>query len=227
MSMFCYQCQETAGNVGCKVRGVCGKTDTVANLQDLLIWITKGLSEITTRLRKEGKAVPKSINHLVTTNLFTTITNANFDEDAIDARIRLTLDEKKKLMEQLDDKENLSEAAQYDEEDGEKRLAKSETVGVLNTEDEDVRSLRELTLYGLKGLSAYTKHANVLLKENEDVDIFIQRALADTMDDSKSVDELVNLVLETGKYGVEGMASLDEANTGAYGHPEITKVNLG
>ncbi|MDO5715333.1 MAG: hydroxylamine reductase [Tissierellia bacterium] len=225
--MFCYQCQETAGNKGCTVRGVCGKTSEVANKQDLLIWVTKGLSEVTTRLREEGKKIDPKVNHLVTYNLFTTITNANFDEDAIDQRILLTLDTKKELLSKLDHSENLSSVATYYTKDMDALNKKCQLVGVLSTADEDVRSLRELTIYGLKGLSAYTKHANALLEENEEVDAFIQRALMQTMDDSLTVDDLVALVLETGKYGVEGMATLDTANTKAYGNPEMTSVNIG
>lgn len=225
--MFCYQCQETARNIGCTRVGVCGKKPEVANLQDLLIWLTKGLSDITLRLRKEGKTVSKDVNHQVTLNLFTTITNANFDADAIYKRILDTMEMKEALRKELGDTENLSEPALYTETALEVLQEKAKTVGVLATENEDVRSLRELTIYGLKGLSAYSKHANVLLEDNEEVDAFIQRALVMTMDDSLTVPELVNLVLETGKYGVEGMALLDKANTKTYGNPEITKVNIG
>ncbi|MGO1581229.1 MAG: hydroxylamine reductase [Peptoniphilaceae bacterium] len=225
--MFCYQCQETAGNKGCTKVGVCGKDYTVANKQDMLIFLTKGLSEITTRLREEGVKISEEVNHMVTYNLFTTITNANFDEQAFDKIILKTIDKKEELLSQLKNKENLSEAALYNERDINKINEKATQVGVLSTENEDVRSLRELTIYGLKGLSAYTKHANALLKDNEEVDKFIQKALTMTMDDSLTVDELVNLVLETGHYGVEGMALLDEANTSAYGNPEVTSVNIG
>ncbi|MDO5714598.1 MAG: hydroxylamine reductase [Tissierellia bacterium] len=225
--MFCYQCQETAKNEGCTIKGVCGKTAETANLQDLLIWLTKGLSEITTVLRKEGKSIDKEINHLVTYNLFTTITNANFDNDALMNRVFYTLDKKEELLKEVKDQENFHEPALYNERDVEKLWEKSKEVGVLSTKDEDIRSLRELTMYGLKGLSAYTKHANALLEENEDVDIFIQEALAKTLDDSLTLQDNIDLVLETGKYGVQGMATLDTANTKAYGNPEISKVNIG
>ena len=223
--MFCYQCQETAGCRGCTMVGVCGKKPDVAAMQDLLVYVSKGISAVTTALRKEGKPVAAEINHLITLNLFTTITNANFDKQSIEARIHATLDAEKELMSQLSSTANLPEAALWDGSgDWEK---KARTVGVLSTENEDIRSLRELITYGLKGLSAYSKHANVLLQDDEKVDAFLQRALAATLDDTLGVDALVALTLETGKYGVSGMALLDKANTTAYGNPEITKVNIG
>lgn len=223
--MFCYQCQETAGCRGCTMVGVCGKKPDVAVMQDLLVYVSKGISAVTTALRKEGKPVAAEINHLITLNLFTTITNANFDKQSIEARIHATLDAEKELMSQLSSTANLPEAALWDgSEDWEK---KARIVGVLSTENEDIRSLRELITYGLKGLSAYSKHANVLLQDDEKVDAFLQRALAATLDDTLGVDALVALTLETGKYGVSGMALLDKANTTAYGNPEITKVNIG
>lgn len=223
-NMFCYQCQETAGCSGCTKSGVCGKRPETAALQDLLIWTTKGLSAVTTQLRREGKTVDASVNHLITENLFTTITNVNFDDDTIRARIEATL-ETKALLAQLADCSALPEAALWNGTTDE-FAAKAVTVGVLSTENEDIRSLRELITYGLKGLAAYTSHANVLLKENEEIDAFLQRALAATLDDSLSAEELTALALETGSYGVQGMALLDEANTSAYGNPEITTVDL-
>lgn len=223
--MFCYQCQETAGCKGCTMVGVCGKKPDVAAMQDLLVYVSKGISAVTTALRKEGKPVAAAINHLITLNLFTTITNANFDKESIEARIRATLDTKKELLSQLNSTANLPEAALWDGFGDWEEKAK--TVGVLSTENEDIRSLRELITYGLKGLSAYSKHANVLLQDDEEVDAFLQRALAATLDDTLDVDALVALTLETGKYGVSGMALLDKANTTAYGNPEITKVNIG
>ena len=226
--MFCYQCQETAKGTGCTMRGVCGKLPETAALQDLLVYVTKGLSAVTTQLRAEGKEVSEQVNHLVSLNLFTTITNANFDDDAISAKIVETLTCKEQLIKQLDDASKLPEAAKWNGCVGEfAAKAVSPEVGVLATENEDVRSLRELITYGLKGLSAYSKHANALLKDNVEVDTFMQKALALTLDDSLSVDDLVALTLETGKYGVDGMALLDEANTSAYGNPEITKVDIG
>ncbi len=223
-NMFCYQCQETAGCSGCTKSGVCGKRPETAALQDLLIWTTKGLSAVTTQLRREGKTVDASVNHLITENLFTTITNVNFDDDTIRARIEATL-ETKALLAQLADCSALPEAALWNGTT-DAFAAKAVTVGVLSTENEDIRSLRELITYGLKGLAAYTSHANVLLKENEEIDAFLQRALAATLDDSLSAEELTALALETGSYGVQGMALLDEANTSAYGNPEITTVDL-
>lgn len=223
-NMFCYQCQETAGCSGCTKSSVCGKRPETAALQDLLIWTTKGLSAVTTQLRREEKTVDASVNHLITENLFTTITNVNFDDDTIRARIEATL-ETKALLAQLADCSALPEAALWNGTTDE-FAAKAVTVGVLSTENEDIRSLRELITYGLKGLAAYTSHANVLLKENEEIDAFLQRALAATLDDSLSAEELTALALETGSYGVQGMALLDEANTSAYGNPEITTVDL-
>ena len=226
--MFCFQCQETAKGTGCTMRGVCGKLPETAALQDLLVYVTKGLSAVTTQLRAEGKEVGEQVNHLVSLNLFTTITNANFDDEAITAKIVETLTCKEQLLKQLDDTGKLPDAAKWNGCVGEfAAKAASSEVGVLSTENEDIRSLRELITYGLKGLSAYSKHANALLKDNAEVDGFMQRALAATLDDSLTADELVALTLETGKYGVDGMALLDEANTSAYGNPEITKVNIG
>ena len=224
--MFCFQCQETAGCKGCTVVGVCGKKPEVAAMQDLLIYVTKGLSAITTKLRAEGKEVSREVNHLCTVNLFITITNANFDREAIIAEIKKTLQVKAELLGQLTDKAGLPEAALWNGEESEFD-AKAKTVGVLATENEDIRSLREMITYGLKGLSAYSKHANNLVQDNPEVDAFLQRALAATLDDSLTVDDLVALTLETGKYGVQGMALLDGANTGAYGNPEITTVDIG
>ena len=223
--MFCYQCQETAGCKGCTMSGVCGKKPDVAAMQDLLVYVTKGISAVTTALRQEGKQVSAEINHLITLNLFTTITNANFDKESIEARIRTTLTEKDVLLAQIADPFGLPEAAKWNGSGNWEE--KAATVGVLSTENEDIRSLRELITYGLKGLSAYSKHANVLLKDDEEVDAFLQRALAATLDDNLSVEELIALTMETGKHGVSGMALLDKANTEAYGNPEITKVNIG
>ena len=224
--MFCFQCQETAGCKGCTVSGVCGKKPEVAAMQDLLIYVTKGLSAVTTALRNEGKAISKEINHLVTMNLFITITNANFDRKAIIAAVKITLKAKEEQLERLDSKEGLTEAALWNGDEAEFD-EKAQNVGVLATENEDIRSLRELITYGLKGLAAYSKHANALIQDNEDVDAFIQKALTKIQDDSLSADDLVALTLETGKFGVEGMALLDKANSETYGNPEITTVEIG
>lgn len=224
--MFCYQCQETAGCKGCTVVGVCGKQQDVAAMQDLLVWVTKGISAVTTRLREEGRAVADEVNHLVTENLFTTITNANFDKAAIEKRIEKTLEMKTALWEQLERRDNLPEAAGWTGEPSE-FIKKASEVGVLIGQNEDIISLRSLITYGLKGLSAYTRHANVLLQEDREADAFLQRALAATLDDGLSVDDLIHLTLETGEYGVRGMALLDRANTETYGNPEITTVDIG
>lgn len=224
--MFCYQCQETAGCTGCTMAGVCGKKPDVAAMQDLLVYVTKGLSAVTTALRKQGEEIAPEINHRITLNLFITITNANFDKEAIVACIRETLDVKRELLRRVAQPELLPEAAHWTADEAD-FAAKAATVGVLSTQDEDIRSLRELITYGLKGLSAYSKHANALLQDDGEVDAFLQRALAATLDDSLSVDALVALAMETGKFGVQGMALLDKANTEAYGNPEITRVNIG
>ena len=224
--MFCYQCQETAGCSGCTRVGVCGKQPDIAAMQDLLVYVTKGISAVTTTLRQEGVEIQPAVNHMITLNLFTTITNANFSKEAIIARIQETLSEKDLLLSKLTNKDALPEAALWNDS-VEEFDTKAAAVGVLSTENEDIRSLRELITYGLKGLSAYSKHANVLLQDNEEIDAFMQRALAATLDDSLSADDLIALTLETGKYGVDGMALLDNANTSTYGNPEITKVNIG
>ena len=224
--MFCYQCQETAGCSGCTMSGVCGKKPDVAAMQDLLVYVTKGLCAVTTQMRAEGAGVPERIDRLITLNLFVTITNANFDKEAIIARIKETLKATQELLPQVKDQSSLPEASLWNgaEDTFEEKAA---LTGVLSTEDEDIRSLRELITYGLKGLSAYTRHANALLAESKETDAFLQRALAATLNDALTVDDLVALTMETGKYGVDCMALLDKANTEAYGNPEITTVKLG
>lgn len=224
--MFCYQCQEAANCSGCTQSGVCGKTPDVAAMQDLLVYVTKGLSAVTTRLRSEGGKIAPKVNHLVTMNLFTTITNANFDKEAIAERIQVTLAQKENLLKKIKTKELLPEAALWTaaEEEFEK---KAKAVGVLATENEDIRSLRELITYGLKGLSAYSRHANVLNYSDEKIDAFLQSTLAKLLDDALTAEELLALAMETGRYGVDGMALLDKANTESFGHPEVTKVKIG
>lgn len=219
--MFCFQCQEAAGCSGCTIKGVCGKTPELAKVQDLLIYVTKGLSEVTVQARKENIEISSEINNFITLNLFTTITNANFDENVISKRVDQTLKIKNEVLTKIKNKEDLTFAALETSRDNYKNY------GILQTENEDVRSLRELVMYGLKGLSAYLKHANELGYDNEDISIFMQEALAKTNDDNISIDEYVKLTLETGKFGVDGMALLDKANTESYGNPEITKVNIG
>ena len=223
--MFCFQCQETAGGRGCTVRGVCGKTPPVAGMQDLLVYVTKGLGVVTTKRREAGQDVPEAADRLVTENLFVTITNANFDEEAIADRVAQTITLRDELRETLGDAA-LPDAATW-QGPREAYIAKAATVGVLRTENEDVRSLRELTTYGLKGLAAYVKHANMLGGDSRAIDAFIQSTLAKLLDDSLDGAALTALALETGKFGVDGMALLDVSNTGAYGNPEITTVDLG
>ena len=225
--MFCYQCQETAGCTGCTQFGVCGKSPALSKMQDLLIYVTKGLSSVTTALRAQGEEISAEVNHYVTINLFTTITNANFDDEIFYKRVFETLIIKNDLLSNVVDATSLPEAALWTAVTREALEEKSATVGVLATENEDVRSLRELIIYGLKGLAAYMKHANELSYDNSEVSTFMQKALAATLDDTLSADVLVALTLETGKFGVDGMALLDSANTGTYGNPEITKVNIG
>ena len=224
--MFCFQCQETAGCKGCTMMGVCGKTPAVAAMQDLLIYVTKGLSAVTTRLRQEGSTVAVEVNKLVTLNLFTTITNANFDQEALTAQITETLRIKEELAQRLQDKNSLPAAALWN--DVEQAYAgKAQEVGVLAETNEDIRSLKELITYGLKGLAAYLYHANTLGYEDKSLDIFQQETLAALLDGTQDAESLTALALKTGEWGVKGMALLDTANTSAYGHPEITKVDLG
>ena len=225
-SMFCFQCQETFKNTGCIKVGVCGKNPIVAGLQDFLIWATKKLSIVTTSMREHGMKVSKEVNHLVTTNLFVTITNANFDPDAIEKKNTLTLETIAALRKEA----KLEADAEIDAligADTSARLAKALTIGILQTKDEDKRALKELIIYGLKGLCAYMKHANILKHENEEVDAFIQKTLSVLIDEALSVDELVALTLKTGAAGVQGMALLDGANSGTYGNPEMTEVSIG
>ena len=224
--MFCFQCQETAGCSGCTVSGVCGKKPDVAAMQDLLVYVTKGLSAVTTQLRSEGKKIDKNVNHMIIVNLFTTITNANFDKESIIIRIKETLEIKEELLKKIENRDDLPEAAFWN--GAEDTFAeKASRVGILSTENEDIRSLRELITYGLKGLAAYAKHAVALAHTDEEIDAFLQKTLAATLDDSLSAEELTSLTLETGNFGVRVMELLDRANTAAYGNPEITKVNIG
>lgn len=225
--MFCYQCQETAGCQGCTQFGVCQKSPALSKMQDLLIYVTKGLSAVTTALRAQGVKIEPAVDHYITINLFTTITNANFDDEVFYKRVFETLDMKNELLNKVTDTSALAKAALFRASTREELEQKAGTVGVLTTENEDIRSLRELVIYGLKGLAAYLKHANELSYDNADISAFMQRALAATLDDSLDANALIALTLETGKYGVDGMALLDSANTESYGNPEITKVNIG
>lgn len=249
--MFCYQCQEAAGGKGCTHQGVCGKQPETAKLQDLLVYVTKGLASVLCELRKSGaggehEEIPHAVNHLITRDLFATITNANFDDESLKIKIKETLECKEKYLQKLKGAKlcgsqaeggacgepgehagyRLPDAALWNGPE-EEYLQKAEHVGVLSTENEDVRSLREMITYGLKGLSAYLTHANTLHKESGELEMLMQKALADTLDDALTVEDLVDLTIETGKYGVSAMALLDQANTDAYGNPEITEVDLG
>ncbi|HAT4256010.1 hydroxylamine reductase [Clostridium perfringens] len=232
MSMFCFQCQETAGCKGCTVRGVCGKTEDVAKIQDLLIFVTKGLATVANEGRKVG-IVDKKINRMIIDNLFITITNANFDFKAIEKRVKDTLLAREELKERVQANggnpigSGFKGCATWTATTSEEMMEKASQVGVLATENEDIRSLRELIMYGLKGLAAYMEHAMNLGHDKEEVHAFMAETLVKILDDSLSADELTALALETGKFGVDGMALLDEANTSTYGHPEITKVNIG
>ena len=224
--MFCFQCQETAGCSGCTVSGVCGKKPDVAAMQDLLVYVTKGISAVTTQLRSEGKEIDDNVNHQIIVNLFTTITNANFDKESIITRIKETLEIKEELLKKVENRDGLPEAAFWNGTE-DTFEDKASHVGILATENEDIRSLRELITYGLKGLAAYAKHAAALAHTDEEIDAFLQKALAATADDALLAEELTALTLETGNFGVRVMELLDKANTAAYGNPEITKVNIG
>ena len=231
MSMFCYQCQEAAKGEGCTVKGVCGKEEETANLQDLLIYLLKGISIYSTKAKKLGIET-STADKFIMKSLFMTITNANFDDDAFVVQIKKALNIRDKVKAKAEQAganfvSNLHDAATWTGKNESEFLAKAEEVGVLDTENEDVRSLRELITYGLKGMAAYAEHAYNLGYEKQEIYDFIQEALVATTDDNLSVDELVSLTLETGKYGVEAMAQLDQANTETYGNPEITEVELG
>lgn len=225
MSMFCFQCQETAGGKGCTVRGVCGKTEEVAKLQDLLIYTLKGLSEVVVKGGFNAKDLG-GINYQLLNSLFMTITNANFDPEAIEKQIVKMLSVRDELRKKSD-KADFGDAAVFTVDSGESMLKKAESVGVLSTEDEDIRSLKEMITYGLKGMAAYTEHAFNLGKEDLEIIEFMYNTLAELLRDDLTADELVALTLKTGEYGVKAMALLDEANTSRYGNPEITEVNIG
>lgn len=225
--MFCYQCQETLNNKGCTKAGVCGKKADVASAQDLLVYTTKLLCDVLNNLRGENYTIDKKYNHMVTYNMFITITNANFDLDMILDQVVKTIEAKDELLAKLNDKSKLSKLSLYSDKDRAKLMALAEIVGVLVTKDEDQRSLKELATYGIKGMSAYMKHANTLNYDDESIDIFIQETLARFIDVEIPIDELYEIVLKTGEYGVKAMALLDKANTETYGNPEITKVNIG
>ena len=230
MSMFCFQCQEAAKGTGCTVKGVCGKTDDVANLQDTLMYVLKGISWYNEKLRAENLN-PGKVDKFVFDGLFSTITNANFDKKSFEKRINAAIQLRDELHQKCVENNislpaELPDFAMWSASTIEEFEAKAEEVGVLSTENEDIRSLRELIIYGVKGIAAYAEHAWNLAHKKDEIYTFMQRALVATTEDL-SVDELVALVLETGKYGVDVMALLDEANTSSYGNPEATKVNIG
>jgi 6Fe-6S prismane cluster-containing protein len=231
MSMFCNQCQEAAKGTGCTLRGVCGKTDDVANLQDLLIYVLKGISVYTTKLREAGIKLPEADKFIIE-SLFSTITNVNFDKEYFVNKIAQALKLRNKLKEwaltagtNLDEK--LPDAAIWEGKTLDDFEAKAKTVGLLADQNEDMRSLKSLVLYGVKGMAAYAYHAQVLGYEDDEVYGFMQKALATLLDDNLTADDLVALAMETGKYGVQIMALLDKANTSTYGNPEVTRVNIG
>jgi hydroxylamine reductase len=254
MSMFCYQCQEAAGGRGCTVKGVCGKTEDIAKTQDLIIYVVKGIAIYSSQAREIGLNTSEADKFIVE-SLFSTITNANFDAKALNARVQKGLKIRQDLKDAIikaggsyNSKENKSwtskflsvlgikndkdekeihDAAVWAANNPEDFKKKAETVGVLATENEDIRSLRELLTYGLKGMAAYLEHANNLGYDEDNIHAFMEKALVATLDDTLSADELTALVLECGKYGVDVMALLDKANTSTYGNPEITKVNIG
>ena len=230
MSMFCYQCQEAAGGKGCQVRGVCGKLDVVANNQDLLIYMTKGLSVYMEALQAKGYT-DKAVDHYIMNSLFMTITNANFDKKRFVAQVNAGYVLREALEKELDkqgiDRSKMHECTTWCAKTEEEMDVLAAAVGVLRTENEDIRSLRELLTYGIKGMAAYAHHAQVLGYESQAVYDFMKKGLAATVNDDLSADELTGLVVEAGKYGVEVMALLDEANTSTYGNPEMTKVNIG
>ncbi|MGF7184717.1 hydroxylamine reductase [Desulfitispora alkaliphila] len=231
MSMFCFQCQETAKGTGCTVKGVCGKPDDVARLQDLLVYVTKGISLYSVKAKENG-IIDAKANEFITESLFVTITNVNFDRASILSQIKVGLELRDQLKQKLQD-ESISvadirhDAALWQGETESELEEKAAQVGILVTENEDVRSLREMLTYGIKGVAAYAKHAYVLGYRDEEVFEFMQKGLAATLDDSLSGDELTGLVLECGEIAVKTMALLDKANTTTYGTPEITKVNIG
>jgi len=225
MSMFCYQCQEAAKNTGCTIKGVCGKNEEVAKLQDLLIYTLKGISDIVVMGKVDISKYAES-NYEVLSSLFMTITNANFDDGSIERQIRKMLSIRDELRKSVS-ADGLHDAATFVADSRKAMLDKAASVGVLATENEDLRSLREMIIYGLKGMAAYAEHAKNIGKENPDINHFIYEALAATLEDTLSADDLVALTLKTGEFGVKVMALLDEANTSKYGNPEITDVNIG
>ncbi len=232
--MFCYQCQETSKNSGCTIKGVCGKTDEEANLMDLLVYVTKGISIFSQMARQNNVSYDKeTTDRFVIDALFATITNANFDKNAIIVYIRKGLDVRNNIKQQLNEakvdfnKDELHDAATWQGFTPDEFERKGTAIGVLETQNEDIRSLRELVTYGVKGIAAYAEHAHNLEHKSDELYNFMQDALVATTNDNLGVDDLIQWVMETGKHGVDVMALLDKANTSAYGHPEISEVNIG
>ncbi|MDY6827142.1 MAG: hydroxylamine reductase [Bacillota bacterium] len=225
--MFCFQCQETAKNEGCTIKGVCGKSPKVAKLQDLLIYLLKGIS--ISSLKADEKGIDQAkVNKFIVEGLFSTITNVNFNSDYFMKKIKEALALRDEIIEEIgDDRNEMHDAQVWSPQNDDEIKEKAGKVGVLATENEDIRSLRELITYGLKGLAAYTDHAFILGYSDDNIFSFIKKALVATLDDSLSANDLISLTLETGQYGVNVMALLDKANTSTYGDPEITKVNIG
>ncbi|MCK9223516.1 MAG: hydroxylamine reductase [Candidatus Muirbacterium halophilum] len=226
MGMFCYQCQEAAGNKGCTVRGVCGKTEDVAKLQDLLLYALKGIAIFEEEARKNNYDL-KKIDRFFTESLFSTITNANFDKDVFEKRVLKALEYRDELKSKFPNVKFSDNKAATWNVSKEEYDDFAQNIGVLSTENEDVRSLRELMIYGIKGIAAYAEHADNLGYDDNDVVKFMYKGMRATLDNSLNADELTALVLETGKFGVSAMALLDKANTESYGNPEITEVNIG
>jgi len=236
MSMFCHQCQEAAKGTGCTIKGVCGKDETVSNLQDVLLFALKGLAFVSQEARKAG-ITDRQVSAALIEGLFATITNANFDKAVFITRIRNAIALREELKKQLalkgitirgkGSKANLHPSIDFHASTEEEMLSAWTIASFLAIEDPDVRALRSLVIFGLKGMAAYMEHAINLGKTNEDVLIFMERALAATIDDTLDANQLTALVLETGKFGVDAMALLDAANTSAYGNPEPTTVQLG
>lgn len=225
MSMFCFQCQETAGGRGCTIRGVCGKAETTAKLQDLLIYTLKGVSDIVVKGKFDVPSL-NGVNYELVNSLFMTITNANFNDEALVKQIVKMLEIRDGLKRSVSDVD-LHDAAVFTVDGMESMLEKASAVGVMSTSDEDIRSLKEMITYGLKGMAAYTEHAANIGETDNGIFAFMYRALATLLEENVSADELVKLTLETGEYGVKAMALLDKANTGRFGNPEITPVNIG
>ncbi len=225
-NMFCFQCQETSKGTGCEIMGVCGKTPEVSDIQDLLLFVARGIAVYNDALRKENNASAVA-DKFVVDAMFISITNANFDFEAIKSKVKEGLALKSDLASQLvNAPANLPDECLWNG-DEDQFMTKAKEVGVLRTKDEDIRSLKELVHYGLKGMAAYAEHAYNLNKIDDEISGFMQRALVQLTREDISVDELIGLTLETGKYGVQAMALLDAANTGKYGNPEVTEVNIG